>query len=106
EWSFQRLIISVDNTEKTMKAHFISEDNDEHLTFSINGSNAFADVWAMFQGDESLERYIAFENSKQSIYLPTEKLDMRSQIFDIKNINSYILINVLFSYKNDVETNL
>src|SRR5699024_9901525 len=68
EWSFQRLIISVDSTEKAMKAHFISEDNDEHLTFSINGSNAFEDVWAMFQGDERLERYIAFENGKQSIY--------------------------------------
>src|SRR5690625_762980 len=105
EWSFQRLFISIDNTEEAMQAHFISEDNDEQLTFSINGSNAFADVWAMFQGDERLERYIAFENSKHPIYLPTEKLDMRSQTFAIKNIDSYLLVNALFSNKDDVEPN-
>lgn len=104
-WSFQRLFISLDIHDETMEAHFLSEDNEKRLNFTINGTNDYKDVWALFEKNEQLAPYVVFEEGKRPLYLPADKQEIRSQTFAAEKISPASLVNALFANKDDVTPN-
>src|SRR5699024_6444399 len=94
------------NTNRnTLQAHFISEDLKNKLTFVVSDSSAYHEVWSLFQNKERLESYVLLEGSENPIYLPENPLEMRTQTFAVKKIDSSLLLPALFANKDDVKSN-
>lgn len=104
-WSFQQLYISVDPEDESMKAHFLSINNEEQLTFTINSASDYKEVWPFFGTNDQLEPYVIFEDGKRPIYLPANKPEIRGQTFATDQISPTLLVNALFPNKDDVTPN-
>lgn len=105
-WSFERLLINLNNDTSSLEAHFLSTNDTEQLTFSVNDTSAYNNIWSLFQGDERLESYVVFDEGKKPIYLPESRLKIKNQTFKTEEIKPNLLVNELFTDQDDVKSNI
>lgn len=96
-WSFERLFIILHEESSTIELMFLSIDGQQELRYHVNTSEAFTSIWRYFENVDELNEYLPFGSSSSPIYVPKDKLEIRSQSLAIQSIDETLLIDVLLN---------
>ena len=104
-WSFRRMFILLDEETSLLQLMFLSTDGQQALKYNVNKSESFTSLWSYFENPDELREYVPFGSSDTPIYLPKNKLEMRTHSLAIKSIDETLLIDDLFNTPSLISTN-
>ncbi len=96
-WSFQRMFILLNEETSLLQLMFLSIDGQQELKYNVNKSEAFTTLWSHFENPDELQEFIEFDTSNTPIYIPKDKVEMRTHSLAVKNIDETQLIDALLN---------
>lgn len=104
-WSFQRMFILFNQATSSLEVVFLSIDEHQQIKYVVNDSRVYASLWSYMEKSDRLSEYILFGSEESPIYLPKNKLEIKSHSLAVKSINPTLLIDALFSNPSSVSSN-
>lgn len=106
EWSFERIYLTFNEEPRTLKITFVSIDERNELTATIEKSETYELLLDYVDGHESLEEYMAIGNEIRPIYIPKNRVTLSSKTLVASEINPERFIDTLFADPNLVTPNM
>lgn len=104
-WSFQRMFIILNKETSLLQLIFLSVDGEQEIKYNVNKSGAFTTLWSYFENVDELREYIPLNNSNHPIYLPKDKVEIRTHSLAVKSIDETLLIDDLFTTPSLISPN-
>lgn len=104
-WSFQRMFIILNEETSLLQVKFLSIDGQQEVKYNVNKSGAFTALWSYFEDTENLREYILLDDLDPPIYLPKDKVEIRTHSLAIKSIDETLLIDDLFNTPSLISSN-
>lgn len=105
-WLFKRIFITLSPENSILQVAILSVDESQQINYTVKDSSIYNKLWAYFTMEMNLSEYILFDQGTEPIYLPTDSLDIKNQSFTVQTIDSYLLVNALFSNPSNVSPNI
>lgn len=105
-WSFERIYIVFNEEDATLSVQFMSLDGEEQSEAIINNASIYNELMSYVTDEELLIEYMLFDSAKQLIYLPEAQIEMIRRSLTVKNIETSLLVDALFSNPSLVSHNI
>lgn len=105
DWYFQRLFITFDETNRTLRATILSNDGRRQVTAVIEKSDIYEQVIQLLEDRQLLEEYVKVDVANSPIYVPKDSVVMERKTFVASKIEPEAFINALFSNPSLVTPN-
>lgn len=105
-WSFERVFITFDEQDRTLKLVILSVDDRKQISATIEKSDTYEKLLSYLNDHSDLEDYISFGVSNGPIYLPKESVELSCKTLVASSIEPDSFINALFSNPNLVTRNI
>lgn len=105
-WSFDKIIITLNDLNSTLFFNFISTSSTQQQTFVVKDASIYNHLRGYFLYRTDLQELLVFNEEKEPIYLMKDSVEMKTHSLTIQMIHSNLLVNALFSNPSDVSANI
>lgn len=106
DWSFQRVYITFDTHDSSLKIQFLSMNGDQKASAIVNNSQKYDLLWTYVINQRGLSEYIPFDKSDSPIYIPKQPQGMNQLKLTVTEIDPDKLVDALFSNPQIVRRNI
>lgn len=106
-WSFERVYISLDESEQIAELLIRSTDNRKQITATIDKTETYYYLLSHMEDEtEITESFMSFDNGDGPIYFPRKAQDLAEKTFISSSIEPESFINALFTTPSIVTANI
>lgn len=105
-WSFKNFYITFQQASQWLKITIPSTDGQQKIEYTVKNTSAYNHLQSLLASDEELSEYVLFADGRDSIYLPLETVKMKNHSITVQTIDSYLLVNALFTNPSNVRPNI
>lgn len=105
-WSFQRILITFNESYSSLNVYFLSIDGREQVKYVVNNATVYTHIASIAQNQQGLVEYSELELNDSSIYIPKNEVDMRSRSLAVETISPTLFVDALFTNPSLVSPNV
>lgn len=95
-WNFERILISIQEEQKSVSLFFLSVDQRNYIQFTVYDQAAYAKIDELLTEKDHLVKNIVYNENNVPIYLPEKSPSLLSRTISVKTIDARVFVDALF----------